>query len=150
MWKELLKAARFAKRAHEGQKRAHGTPYFEHPKAVAKMLWRRGFRELHLLQAAYLHDVLEDTATTPAELQTLFSEQTCSLVMELTKEKGTSYEAYLSTLTKMGLTLKLADRHHNNSELRFVSDSEKHARLSAKATAKTKALAAELKKRNIV
>ena len=67
----LRKAYAYGARAHEGQKRHSGEPYFSHPVAVAAIL-----TEMHLDDAtivtALLHDTIEDTRSTYAEVQTKF------------------------------------------------------------------------------
>lgn len=138
-WKRLLKAAKFARKAHGAQKRAHGTPYFRHPAAVARLLWDKGHRELDLLRAAYLHDILEDTNEPIEELYGLFGWDTMTLVRAVTKRKGEDYEAYYERVRAVGplaMALKMADREHNNSEL-YLAPPEKAARLREKAEAKT-------------
>lgn len=58
----LLAAYRLARHAHAGQRRRHGTPYIEHPVAVACLAHERfGVGDGRVLGAAMLHDVLEDT-----------------------------------------------------------------------------------------
>jgi (p)ppGpp synthase/HD superfamily hydrolase len=61
----LRRAYRFARDAHAGQRRRHGTPYIEHPVAVAWLAHERfGVSDGEVLAAALLHDVLEDTDAT--------------------------------------------------------------------------------------
>lgn len=61
----LRRAYRFARDAHAGQLRRHGTPYIEHPVAVAWLAHERfGIMDGNVLAAALLHDVLEDTDAT--------------------------------------------------------------------------------------
>src|SRR6478735_12343522 len=68
---KIEQAYQVARQAHSGQYRASGEPYITHPLAVAKIL-----AEWHLdsqaLMAALLHDVVEDTATTKAEIARSF------------------------------------------------------------------------------
>lgn len=123
-WKKLLKAARFARKAHEGQKRADGTPYIRHPMGVARMLWDRGHRELDLLRAAYLHDVLEDAKPTRAELLDMygyFGWDTMTLVSAVTRDnKAETYEEFYRRVKAAGplaVALKRADREYNNKDL---------------------------------
>ena len=64
----IKKAARFATKAHEGMLRKGGRmPYIYHPMEVA-LLVSRMTQDEHVIAAAYLHDVLEDTAVTAEEL----------------------------------------------------------------------------------
>lgn len=56
-------AAAYATWCHRRQRRKQsGLPYIFHPARVAALLWRCGHRDAHLLTAAWLHDVVEDTA----------------------------------------------------------------------------------------
>ena len=64
---DLKKAYEFAEKAHAGQKRSSGEDYFIHPCAVVEILADYGFDSSTLI-AAFLHDVLEDTAVTPEQL----------------------------------------------------------------------------------
>ena len=69
----------FSKNAHNGQFRASGDPYISHPLAVANIL-----AQLHLdsqaLTAALLHDVMEDTEVTKAEITKKFGKPVAELV----------------------------------------------------------------------
>jgi len=61
----LRRAYLFARAAHEGQRRRQGTPYIEHPVAVARLARDLyGVTDGEVLAAGLLHDVLEDTAAT--------------------------------------------------------------------------------------
>ncbi len=61
----VRRAYLLARRAHAGQRRRHGTPYIEHPVAVARIAHDRfGVRDGEVLAAALLHDLLEDTDVT--------------------------------------------------------------------------------------
>jgi (p)ppGpp synthase/HD superfamily hydrolase len=78
----LLRAYRFARDAHAGQRRRHGTPYIEHPVAVAWLAHERfSVRDGEVLAAALLHDVLEDTDATDLSA---FPPRTVRLVRLLT------------------------------------------------------------------
>jgi guanosine-3',5'-bis(diphosphate) 3'-pyrophosphohydrolase len=87
---ELLAALRFASLAHSKQRRkgADGAPYVNHLIEVAELLVRvGGVRDPELLQAAILHDTVEDTATTPDELAKEFGARVRGLVVEVTDDK---------------------------------------------------------------
>ena len=58
--KLLRKAADFSEKAHHGQKRASGEPYFTHPLAVAQILADMKLDALSII-VALLHDTVEDT-----------------------------------------------------------------------------------------
>jgi len=68
------------------RKGAGQVPYIAHPIAVAGTLARFGVTDTHVLAAAVLHDTVEDTETTPAELQERFGDDIASLVAEMTDD----------------------------------------------------------------
>ena len=74
---------------HAGQVRngSGGMPYIEHPVAVADLLDEHGFGD-EVLAAALLHDVVEDSETTVAELRELFGEPVAGLVDALSDNEG--------------------------------------------------------------
>ena len=80
----LLRAYRFAEKAHEGQKRASGEPYFIHPCAVAEILVDLGL-DCATVTAALLHDIVEDTPVTPEQIQREFGDEVMNLVGGVTK-----------------------------------------------------------------
>jgi len=68
-WPVLERAYRFSERSHRGQQRASGEPYLSHPLEVASLLV--DFKmDVTTVTAGLLHDVLEDTGATKAELET--------------------------------------------------------------------------------
>jgi (p)ppGpp synthase/HD superfamily hydrolase len=102
--------------AHRGQTRNDGiTPYFTHPEAVAKSL------EMYcdeIVEIAYLHDCLEDSALSASELREIgFSEHVICAVMTLTHLKGDSYESYIGKVKENSVArlVKIADIQHNLS-----------------------------------
>ena len=118
-------AFHFSEAAHEGQFRKTGDPYIVHPLAVANIL-----AELHLdpqaLTAALLHDVMEDTSVTKAEISKKFGKPVAELVDGVSKldrvEFATHEEQQAENFRKMLLAMardvrviliKLADRLHN-------------------------------------
>lgn len=87
----LLAALSFAAEKHRQQRRkdSFGTPYINHPIAVAGLLARVGaVDDLIVLQAAILHDTIEDTSTTREELDARFGMEVRRLVEELTDDKS--------------------------------------------------------------
>src|SRR5688500_6736598 len=70
----IVQAYRDAAVAHEGQSRRSGEPYIFHPLAVARILARLGLDDV-TLAAALLHDAVEDTAMTLADLEKGYGEQ---------------------------------------------------------------------------
>lgn len=98
----LNRAVAFAVRAHEGQKRKEGdTPYIVHPVEVALILAQRGFSDT-VLAAALVHDVVEDTPITLAQVQDELGEEVAKLVAPLTHDGSLAWEekkkAYIETI----------------------------------------------------
>jgi GTP pyrophosphokinase len=121
----LARVYEVADAAHEGQRRASGESYIEHPLAVAGIL-----AELEVdpqtIAAALLHDVVEDTSVTSEEVGAQFGEEVAQLVEGVTKLTRIPYQskedAQVENLRKMFLAMakdirviiiKLADRLHN-------------------------------------
>jgi len=118
----------FAKKAHEGQKRATGEQYITHPLATALTL-----AELELppnvVIAGLLHDVPEDTTYTLTDIRNNFGEEVESIVEGITKLSNIKYrgmDRYIENLRKMFIAMaedirviivKFADRLHNLSTL---------------------------------
>jgi len=123
----LLTALRFAAHKHRLQRRkdSDGTPYINHPIAVAEVLARiGGITELTALQAAILHDTLEDTQTTPQELDEHFGQQVRLLVQELTDDKSLPKQErkrlqieHAPLLTIDAKRIKLADKICNLGDI---------------------------------
>src|ERR1700760_1697606 len=89
----IARALARAEEAHAGQTRngSGGLPYIEHPRMVAATLAARGYGET-TLAAALLHDVVEDSDTTVAELRAEFGDEIADLVATLSDDE--SIEAY--------------------------------------------------------
>lgn len=87
----MLRAIHFAADKHKDQRRkgVEASPYVNHPIEVAELLASVGqVRDLDLLQAAVLHDTVEDTETTPEELERAFGPRVRSIVAEVTDDKS--------------------------------------------------------------
>jgi guanosine-3',5'-bis(diphosphate) 3'-pyrophosphohydrolase len=86
----LLRALVFAADKHRNQKRkgAEASPYINHLIAVAAVLADAGVADETLLVAAVLHDTIEDTNTTYAELESTFGPEVAGLVQEVTDDKS--------------------------------------------------------------
>jgi (p)ppGpp synthase/HD superfamily hydrolase len=87
---QLLAALQFAAHKHRAQRRKDvgASPYINHPIEVAAILATRGgVADLVTLVAAILHDTIEDTETTPEELEAAFGTEVRDLVLELTDDK---------------------------------------------------------------
>jgi guanosine-3',5'-bis(diphosphate) 3'-pyrophosphohydrolase len=87
----LLKALAFAAHKHRDQRRKdpEASPYINHPIALADVLVNEGgVTDVEVLCAALLHDTVEDTATTPAELEEIFGSRVAGIVAEVTDDKA--------------------------------------------------------------
>ena len=86
----LLQAIHFAARKHRDQRRKdeEASPYINHPISVSLLLAEiGGITDPEVLSAAILHDTLEDTDTTPEELEAAFGMRIRKLVEEVTDDK---------------------------------------------------------------
>jgi guanosine-3',5'-bis(diphosphate) 3'-pyrophosphohydrolase len=86
----VLRAAQFAAMKHRNQRRMdkEATPYINHPLALANVLWHEGrIRDARIIAAALLHDTVEDTRTTRAELARAFGKPIAAVVAEVTDNK---------------------------------------------------------------
>lgn len=130
----LLKAYRYAELMHEGQKRASGEPYFTHPCAVAEILIDLGM-DTPSIAAAFLHDVIEDTAATAEDISRNFGNEILTLVDGVTKLDKIRYasheeedaENFRKIFVAMAndvrvIIIKLADRLHNMRSLNYLSN----------------------------
>lgn len=141
---KLEKAYELARTAHEGQMRESGEPYLTHPLEVAYIL-----ADLELdcdtLVGALLHDVVEDTSYTVADINREFGESVAIIVDGVTKlskiQYTTAEEQQVENLRKMFLAMakdvrviliKLADRLHNMRTIK--AKSEKKQREKARET----------------
>ncbi len=128
----LNRAYVYAMKAHSNQKRASGDPYFSHPLEVAAIL-----TDLRLddatIATALLHDVIEDTDATRAEIDQMFGAEIGTLVDGLTKikkldlvskraEQAENFRKLLIAISSdiRVLLVKLADRLHNMRTLEHM------------------------------
>ncbi len=133
----LNKAYVYAMQKHGHQKRASGDPYFSHPLEVAAIL-----TEMHMDEAtiavALLHDTIEDTTATRAEIDELFGPEMGKLVEGLTKlkkldlvsKKAEQAENLRKLLLAISedvrvLLVKLADRLHNMRTLHHMREDKR-------------------------
>jgi guanosine-3',5'-bis(diphosphate) 3'-pyrophosphohydrolase len=87
----ILRAASFAAEKHRNQRRkdADASPYINHPLGLARVLAEEGgVTDPATLCAALLHDTIEDTDTTPAELEREFGAEITGLVLEVSDDKS--------------------------------------------------------------
>lgn len=135
----LRRVYEVADRAHDGQRRASGESYIEHPLAVAGIL-----AELEVdrstIAAALLHDVVEDTSITSEQVAAEFGDEIAGLVDGVTKLTRIPYQskedAQVENLRKMFMAMardirviiiKLADRLHNMRTLASLPPAKQQA-----------------------
>lgn len=122
----------FAYQLHEGQTRKSGEPYIAHPVAVAGLLRGLG-GDSAMIAAGFLHDVVEDTAVTPEEIEAKFGEGVRHLVEGVTKLSKFNFSSkteqqaenfrrmFLAMATDIRvIVVKLADRLHNMRTLEHL------------------------------
>ena len=121
----IVAAYEFGAAAHTGQLRKSGEPYITHPAAVAAICARYGMDESTIV-AALLHDAVEDTGATLADVEAQFGVTVAALVDGVTKLDRVEFESkeeqHAASIRKMiiaiakdlrVLVIKLADRLHN-------------------------------------
>ena len=132
----------FSMKAHGSQTRASGDPYFSHPIEVAGILTDLKL-DTETIVTGILHDTIEDTLTTPAEIERLFGVNVARLVDGVTKlskiEAQSESERAAENLRKFLLALsddirvllvKLADRLHNMRTLHHIPAEDKRRRIA--------------------
>lgn len=133
----LNKAYVYAMQKHGGQKRASGDPYIAHPLEVAAILADMKLDDSTIV-VALLHDTIEDTDATRAEIDQLFGHDIGAIVEGLTKIERLNLvsreEAQAENLRKLLLAIsqdvrvllvKLADRLHNMRTIDHVPPSKR-------------------------
>ncbi len=129
----IEKAWQFASQYHSGQKRSSGEPYMSHPLAVARIL--AGMRmDVVSIETGLLHDIVEDTTVTTADIQKNFGDEVARCVDGVTKLSKINFfsaedrqaESYRKMLLAMVndirvIIVKLADRLHNMRTLGYLS-----------------------------
>src|SRR5258705_1374166 len=131
---QLEKAYVYSAKVHLGQMRLSGEPYLTHPLAVAGILAEMRMDPV-TVAAGLLHDTVEDTFATDADIRTQFGDEVGDLVAELTKLLKTEFqgreEAQAANFRKMLIAMskdiriiltKLADRLHNIRTLEYMND----------------------------
>lgn len=131
------KAMKLAYQAHLGQYDQTGVPYIFHPYHLAEQM-----DDAVSCTAALLHDVVEDTEITLADLEKEFPREVTEAVALLTHNKAVDYFDYVRALkhNPIALKVKLADLEHNSNESRSVgsdiSEEQKQHRREKYAKAK--------------
>ncbi len=134
----LGRAYVFSARAHAGQRRKSGEPYLAHPLAVAEIMTRLKM-DIASVAAALLHDVLEDTSATQAQIADAFGDEVAGLVDGVTKigqitfrsDQEKQAENFRKMLVCMAsdirvLLIKLGDRLHNMRTLSALAEARRH------------------------
>lgn len=115
----LLQALHFAAEKHRHQRRKDldASPYINHPIAVAELLARCGVTDVATLQSAVLHDTIEDTETSPEELEERFGAVVMETVLEVTDDQGLPKEErkrlqveHAGRLSERAKLVKIADK----------------------------------------
>ncbi|MBA2474535.1 MAG: bifunctional (p)ppGpp synthetase/guanosine-3',5'-bis(diphosphate) 3'-pyrophosphohydrolase [Actinobacteria bacterium] len=127
----VTRAFRFAATAHAGQRRRSGQEFIHHPWGVARICAELQLDE-QTIAAALLHDVVEDTQVTAAELREQFGPEVAKLVEGVTKLTGISFQSreqaeaenYRKMIVAMAedvrvILIKLADRLHNMRTIEY-------------------------------
>ncbi len=135
----LNRAYVYAMKAHGKQKRASGDPYFSHPLEVAGILTDLKLDDATII-AALLHDTIEDTRATRAQIEKQFGKEIAGLVEGLTKLKKLDLVSkraeQAENLRKLLLAIaddvrvllvKLADRLHNMRTLKFMPEDKRNS-----------------------
>lgn len=131
-FQQIRAAFEFAAKAHGPQMRKDGSPFISHPLAVAQIV----AEELHLdsesIEAALLHDTIEDTSATHEDISRLFSPTVADLVEGVSKLTRVHYtskeEEQMENLRKMLMAMskdirviliKISDRLHNMRTMEY-------------------------------
>jgi (p)ppGpp synthase/HD superfamily hydrolase len=142
----VRRAARVAARVYDGVVRDQGTPYVEHPVAVAVILRdEAGLGQPHLLVIALLHDALEIRPGATAEIACQLGNRTVRGLQALTpdhrlagRRRGPgddeAYHDKIAALSDDLLAVKLADRVHNLRDLPASGSTERSSRFLAQLT----------------
>jgi guanosine-3',5'-bis(diphosphate) 3'-pyrophosphohydrolase len=138
----LNRAYVYAMRMHGSQKRASGDPYYAHPIEVAGILTEYRM-DTATIVTALLHDVIEDTDASSADIAELFGPEVAELVEGVTKlsklELAAEHARQAENLRKFILAIskdvrvllvKLADRLHNMRTLQYIKTPAKRERIA--------------------
>ena len=133
-FQHIRAAFEFAAEAHKDQKRKSGEPYIIHPLAVAQIVAEELRLDSESIEAALLHDVIEDTAATHEQVSKLFSPTIADLVEGVSKltriQYATKEDEQMENLRKMLIAMskdirviliKISDRLHNMRTMEYQS-----------------------------
>ena len=134
-WQDVVRAFNLANDAHMGIRRKSGDPYILHPIAVAKIVVQEIGLAYRSIVASLLHDVVEDTDYTVADVRRMFGDKIASLVDGLTKiesainssatsSQAENFKRILLTLNDDArvVLIKLADRLHNMRTIKYMPE----------------------------
>src|SRR5271154_5515900 len=138
----LNRAYVYSMKAHGSQLRESVDPYFSHPVEVAGLLAQMKLDAASIV-TGLMHDTVEDTVATLDDIDRLFGPEITRLVdgvtklsrLELQSDQTKQAENFRKLVLAMSedirvLLIKLADRLHNMSTLRFVKDADKRRRIA--------------------
>lgn len=138
----LNRAYVYAMKLHGSQTRESGDPYFSHPIEVAGILTELKLDDNSII-TALLHDLVEDTDTSLADIEKMFGNDIARLVdgvtkltrLELQSEQTRHAENFRKLVLAMSedirvLLVKLADRLHNMRTLNYIKSPEKRRRIA--------------------
>ncbi|XP_055851708.1 guanosine-3',5'-bis(diphosphate) 3'-pyrophosphohydrolase MESH1 isoform X2 [Episyrphus balteatus] len=127
---KLMQCVQFAAHKHKNQRRRdpNKTPYINHPINVATILAVEGcIDDKEVLQAALLHDTVEDTETTFEEIEEAFGKNVAEIVREVTDDKSLPklerkrlQIVHAETSSRKAKLVKLADKLDNLRDLQNV------------------------------
>ncbi len=134
------KALSLALKCHHGQTNKHDNePYLLHVHRVSirtlntKIFWEKE-EEQKYEAVAWLHDIIEDTEMTIAELRNHFPDEIVQAVIAITKVQGESNEDYYHRvkMNPIALSVKIADLHDNFGRNYLIEDEAKRLRMAHK------------------
>ena len=141
---EVTKAYAYSAKVHAGQKRYSGEPYLIHPMEVTSILADIKLDKESII-TGLLHDTIEDTLATKADITKIFGEEICTLVDGVTKisklKISSTFEKQAEDFRKLILAtgkdirvilVKLADRLHNIRTISYLP--EERRKIFAKET----------------
>ena len=131
---QIRAAFEYAEKCHDGQRRKSGEPYIIHPLAVAQIVAEELKLDSESIEAALLHDVIEDTPATHDDVARLFSPTVADLVEGVSKltriQYATKEDEQMENLRKMLIAMskdirviliKISDRLHNMRTMEYQS-----------------------------
>ena len=128
--KQTTRAARIAAVLYAGQEDKGSKPYFTHLEAVVEILLRRWpDAPAYVVEAAWLHDAIEDTEATAESLRRDgVSEDGIRIIQAVSRDPGLTYRNWIKALADSGnvwaIRLKLCDNEHNSDPARRLPNSD--------------------------